>query len=206
MDKSAIDDFWRQRAAQGTGRWTEPELMRFERGLLLPHIVASSRILDLGCGPASLSLALLDRAAALTCVDKCQGFLDAVPADPRITKVCADVVEFRSVGNHDLILLFGVVTHLDADEEMAVYRNAAECLAPNGVMVVKNQVSRAGEKLFDGYSENLKCRYVGRYPDLPGQKMRLQSVFANVEPRLYPTEFDKWPDTQHVAFICSPHR
>lgn len=203
MDKDAIDQFWRKRAAQGTGRWTERQMIEYEQDLLSRYVTSNCRILDLGSGPATLSQRLLGDSSSLTAVDKYQGFLDSIPPDPRITKICSDVVEFHYPALYDLILLFGVVTHLEPDEELKVYENAAAGLTPDGILVVKNQVSRAEEKLVDGFSENLNCRYVGRYPDIPGQAARLRRYFANVQISPYPPEFDKWPDTQHVAFICS---
>ncbi len=203
MDKAVIDEFWRGRAAQGSGRWTEPDMIKYEQGLLARHVTSNCHILDLGSGPASLSQMLLNDSSSLTCVDRYQGFLDVIPPDPRITKICCDVVGFRYGALYDLILLFGVVTHLEADEELTIYQKAAGGLVPEGVLVVKNQVSRFGEKHVDGYSDSLKCHYVGRYPDISGQTSRLRQFFANVEICPYPSEFEKWPDTQNFAFICS---
>lgn len=203
MDKDVIDQFWRQRAEQGTGRWTEHHMMEYEQDFLSRYLFSNCRILDLGSGPASLSQLLLNESSLLTTVDKYQGFLDSIPPDPRITKICSDVVEFQYPAPYDLILLFGVVTHLEPEEELRVYEKAAAGLTPQGVLVVKNQVSRAEEKHVDGYSENLNCRYVGRYPDISGQAARLRHFFPEVKICPYPPEFDKWPDTQHVAFVCS---
>lgn len=203
MDKSAIDQFWRERAAQKEGRWTAPAMVEHELGMLSPYATGNCRILDLGSGPALLSRQLLGGSGSLTTVDKYRDFLDRIPPDPRITKICSDVVEFEYPASYDLILLFGVVTHLEPDEELRVYQRAAAGLSPDGTFVVKNQVSRTAEKRVDGFSERLNCRYVGRYPDIPGQATRLQRFFRNVAVNSYPEHFDDWPDTTHVAFICS---
>ncbi len=185
MDKQVIDQFWSRRAAEGGGRWTEPEMLDYELSLLVPHAAD-------GCP-----------STQLTAVDKYQGFLDGIPPDPRIEAVCSDVVDFDYPVAYDLILLFGVVTHLEPAEELVVYEKAARGLADTGVLAVKNQSSRAAEKRVDGFSETLKCHYVGRYPDIPGQAARLGCFFGKVELRPYPPVFDKWPDTTHVCFLCS---
>ncbi|MCM2305842.1 MAG: class I SAM-dependent methyltransferase [Sulfuritalea sp.] len=207
MDKRVIDQFWRQRATEGGGRWTEPEMLDYELSMLTPYVGANCHILDLGSGPAALSTRLLGPSCRLTAVDKYQSFLDSIPSDPRINTVCSDVVNFSyTTATYDLILLFGVVTHLDLAEELAVYENAARGLADSGVLAVKNQSSHHGEKQVDGYSESLKCHYVGRYPDIPGQAARLGRFFGKVEIRHYPPAFDKWPDTTHVCFLCSSRK
>ncbi len=203
MDKQVIDQFWSRRAAEGGGRWTEPEMLDYELSLLVPHAADGCRILDLGSGPAVLSMRLLGPSTRLTAVDKFQGFLDGIPPDPRIEAICSDVVDFDYPTAYDLILLFGVVTHLEPAEELVVYDKAARGLADTGVLAVKNQSSRAAEKRVDGFSETLKCHYVGRYPDIPGQAARLGCFFGKVELRPYPPVFDKWPDTTHVCFLCS---
>lgn len=203
MDKKLIDQFWQRRAEQGDGRWTEKSMLDHELALLSPYVVPGCRILDLGSGSATLSIRLMGPSSTLTAVDKYSGFLDSIPPAPRITTRCSDVVDFDYPSSYDLILLFGVVTHLDVAEELKVYEKAANGLADSGVLVVKNQVSRAEEKSVDGYSETLQCHYVGRYPDIPGQLTRLKRFFGKVEVHSYPSQFDKWPDTQHVCFFCS---
>jgi 2-polyprenyl-3-methyl-5-hydroxy-6-metoxy-1,4-benzoquinol methylase len=206
VDKNVIDQFWRQRAAEGGGRWTEPEMLDYELSILTPHVGPGCRILDLGSGPATLSTRLLGPSSRLTAVDKYQSFLDSIPPDSRINTVCSDVVDFDYPAAYDLILLFGVVTHLEPTEELKVYEKAAKGLADSGVLAVKNQSSRAEEKRVDGYSESLKCHYVGRYPGISEQAARLGRFFANVEVRPYPPAFDKWPDTTHVCFLCSSRK
>lgn len=203
MDKYVIDQFWRARSAQGDGRWTNPTLLEFEVDYLSRLVKPNARILDLGSGSACLSFRLLSDTSTLTAVDKYPDFLAAVPRRSNVSTVCCDVMDFDFGTGYDLILLFGVVTHLELDQEQILYRRAATGLAPEGILVVKNQVSRSAEKSFDGYSENLKCRYVGRYPSLEEQTGRLQDHFSHVHLLPYPDDFNPWPDTRHAAFICT---
>ncbi|HRF11448.1 MAG TPA: class I SAM-dependent methyltransferase [Candidatus Accumulibacter phosphatis] len=203
MDKNTVDQFWRKRSMQGCGRWTQPCMLEYELTILMPHVTPNCRILDLGSGPASLSRRLLAPSASLTAVDKYGGFLDSIPPDRRTRVVCRDVIDFDYPHPYDLILLFGVVTHLDPDEELKVYEGAARGLARSGIFAVKNQVSRTVEKVVDGYSADLDCDYVARYPDIPGQRERLGRFFSTVTVLPYPPEFNQWPDTEHVCFLCS---
>lgn len=62
----------------------------------------------------------------------------------------------------------------------------------------------AEEKLGDGYFESMKCRYVDRYPDIPGQVGWLTCVFRKGGGHPYPHQFNNWrPDTTHACFNCS---
>lgn len=203
MDKRLIDQFWRERAAHKEGRWTDPAMVEYELELLSPYATGNCRILDLGSGPAVLSRKLLGPSGSLTAVDKYREFLDSIPSDPRISKICSDVLDYEYPASYDLTLLFGVVTHLELNEEVRAYERAAARLSPRGHFVVKNQVSKTGEKRVDGFSERLKCHYVGRYPAVLDQAARLRRLFRNVVINSYPERFDTWPDTTHAAFICS---
>lgn len=88
-------------------------MLDYERILLSRHVGACCRVLDLGSGPATLSRSLIGPYCTLTAVDKYQGFLDSIPQDPRITAVCSDLLSLDCPDEYDIILLFGVVTHLD---------------------------------------------------------------------------------------------
>jgi len=203
MDKQIIDSFWRSRAADGQGRWTEEVMCEFEISMLTPHIRPSTRMLDLGSGDATLSTRLLAQASALTVVEKQAAFLERIANSPKIVKYCCDIADFPYPDNYDLVLLFGVVTHLEVEEEIRIYRQIASCLVAEGVFVVKNQVSRSTELVIDRFSEQLACRYVGRYPEAQRQRELLESHFGKVTPVRYPENFNKWPETEHMLFICS---
>ena len=203
MDKSVIDAFWRQRSAEGKGRWTDDALLRYEIGWLSPYASAQARILDLGSGPGELSSRLVAPGGSLTLVEKYPDFLKQAPTGDNIRHVCCDVLEFEDSSTYDMILLFGVVTHLGEEEERLVYRKAAEHLAAGGRLVVKNQVTLAEEKLVSGYSASLRQEYCGRYPGLDQQLARLKVIFSFVEVVNYPAQFNPWPDTRHVAFVCA---
>lgn len=201
MDKSTIDTFWKKRAAEGKGRWTDNALLQYEYGWLSQYAPPGARILDLGSGPAELSTRLLTEEGSLTLVDKYEDFLKHAPVGHNIRHVCANVLDFADTESYDLTLLFGVVTHLEENEETQIYQNAAKLMQPGGALVVKNQVSPTTEKLVEGYSSNLKHDYCGRYPGLFEQHERIGHYFKQVDIVRYPKHFNPWPDTLHVAFI-----
>lgn len=203
MNKSLIEAFWQRRAQEGQCRWTDDALLSFELSRLQPYVRANSALLDLGCGEGSLSRRLVGEAGSLTLVEKQPGFLDRVADEPRLSKHCCDLSQFSYPQHYDLILLFGVVTHLTLAEERAVYRSVATHLADGGYFVVKNQVTAGPELLVDRHSEQLGCRYVGRYPNQDSQQAELAQLFRRVERIAYPPEFNKWPDTHHMLFLCS---
>lgn len=202
MDKSVIDSFWKKRAAAGKGRWTEHALLDFELAWLSQLIPSEARILDLGSGPGELSSRLLPPQGQLTLVEKYPDFLKLAPTGQNIRHVCCDVLNFANTERFDVILLFGVVTHLTVAEETLIYRTIAGLLAHQGVLIVKNQVSCGEEKLVSGYSNGLQQEYCGRYPGLDSQRERLSNVFSDVRVVHYPHQFNPWPDTKHTAFVC----
>lgn len=202
MDKSVIDAFWKKRSAEGKGRWTDDALLQYELNWLSKYATPHVRILDLGSGPGELSSRLLPADGSLTLVEKYPDFLTQAPTGQNIRHVCCDVENFDYPESYDLILLFGVVTHLLEEEEIFIYRQASKHLTPSGRLIVKNQVSQSEEKLVSGYSENLHEEYCGRYPGINEQLCRMQSIFSNVEVFPYPDQFNPWPDTKHVAFVC----
>jgi len=206
MDKAVIDHFWRQRSGSGAGRWTENPMLAFELDLLAPMVGENCRILDLGSGPAELSRSLLRDSSQLLAVDKYPGFLENIPDDLRISKQCADLESFATADTFDLILLFGVVTHLESHEEEAIYRKVCSWLNPAGSFVAKHQVSCGAELMVDAFSEALQCRYVARYPAVDVQKTILKAHFNVVKTIAYPNTFNPWPTTKHIAFICSEPR
>lgn len=202
MDKTVIDAFWKKRSAEGKGRWTDDALLRYELEWLAGYATPNASILDLGSGPGELSSRLLSTTGRLTLVEKYPDFLKLAPQAPNIRHACCDILDFNDLEQYDLILLFGVITHLTEKEENLIYRKSAGLLASGGTLIVKNQVSAGEEKLVSGYSSGLQQKYCGRYPGLDQQLLRLEAVFRILEVIHYPEQFNPWPDTKHVAFVC----
>jgi len=203
VNESVIDAFWRKRSAAGATRWSDKSLLEFETSWLAPLVtLEDANILDLGSGPGELSSRLLRPSVALTLVDKYPDFLKYAPSGVGISHVCCDAVKFNYLQHYDLILLFGVVTHLTIEEELSVYESATKHLKSTGIFVVKNQVTIGAEKIVSGFSDALQQEYYGRYPALDQQIVRLENCGLDITIKHYPARFNHWSDTRHVAFIC----
>jgi 2-polyprenyl-3-methyl-5-hydroxy-6-metoxy-1,4-benzoquinol methylase len=201
MEKEIIQHFWAQRASTGQTRWTNSSFLEYELETLRNFELYNTRILDLGSGFGELSRQLCGPNGVLYAVDAEITFSELFNQQNYYFKV-ADVTEFRSTKTFDLILLFGVVTYLTLFEENTVYSNIASMKDPSGVVVVKNQCSIDKEFIYDGFSAELGCRYVGRYPSIGDQFVRLKEHFASVEVRPYPATFKIHETSEHVMFVC----
>lgn len=204
-----IDDFagefWARRAEDTTGsiRWTDDRMLQHDHSIVEPLLAAGAVVLDLGCGTGDLFLPFLERAGHVTAVDMVAAFIDRLPEDPKVEGVVSSLLDFHPGRSYDLGLLFGVVTHLAPEDELTVYQTLRAAVPPGGVVVVKNQCSRGEELLVDRWSDSFGQRYVGRYPGVEAQRDALAGVFDHVAVRPYPEQLNPWPDTQHVAFVCS---
>lgn len=195
--------FWEQRADETSAsiRWTDADMLAFDVALVGDAIVDGGTLLDVGAGTGDIFLPHLDRLAHVTAVDMVAGFLERLPDDPRIETVVSDLAGFEPDRAYDTALMFGVVTHLDRDAELAAYRMLRRA-APEGTVIVKNQCGRDGDVDVDRFSEALGGQYMGRYPGVDAQRDTLATVFAEVDVVPYPAEFNRWPETMHAAFVC----
>ena len=201
MEKEIIRNFWASRATIGQSRWTSRNFVEYELNVLRNLKLENKRVLDLGCGFGDLSREYCSS----------EGELHAVDMEPLFAKWFtksnhffedSEVTEFNNCKTYDLILLFGVVTHLTLEEENVVYSNIASMKDDSGVAIVKNQCSVEDEFIFDGFSEELGCRYVGRYPSIAEQLARLKSLFSSVETMKYPPDLRVHQTSEHVMFLC----
>lgn len=203
MIEDFAKDFWAQRAAatHDTIRWTADEMLDFDAALVARELRGGESLIDLGCGTGDLALAVLDRVDHVTLVDMIADFLDRIPEDPRITKEVSDLGTYQSDQVFDIGLLFGVVTHLSEAAENEVYALLRR-LVPRGVVIVKNQCGVDETLEIDTMSAEFESRYQARYPAILEQAERLRDHFEEVTTVRYPSTFNKWENSAHVAFIC----
>lgn len=202
MDRDVIRDFWRRRAASGSTRWTDDDMLLYEREMLRPLVPPTARILDLGSGFGELSLRVVPEQGSLVAVDQEPRFAEGFVGNPRAQFHLGDVATFLTDEVFDVVLLFGVVTYLVPSAEAEAYGTVVRALSPDGLAIVKNQCSDSESFTVDKCSEALGTRYVGRYPSVAEQSARLGAVFANVEVHPYPEALRVHPDSHHVAFVC----
>ncbi len=201
VDREISRQFWLVKARDSSNRWTPSKMLEFELDLATGVLGGGRTVLDLGSGHGELSRRIAQHPVQLVAVDWVVEFTRAFDA-PNHSFVQSTVAEYETEDEFDLVLLFGVVTCLTRDEEVLVYRKAAEWVAPDGSLIVKNQCARHDEFVFTGVSEALGSEYSGRYPNAAEQRSRLVGHFRSVEMVAYPDQFNPWDNSFHVAFVC----
>lgn len=201
LDHEIIRAFWAQKSQEERNRWTSDAMLAHERALLAEVAPAPCSILDLGSGHGELSRPLAGETADLLAVDFAPAYARSFTG-PRHRFEAVGLDAFEPDAAFDLVLLFGVVTSLDATEEQRLYERMAQWLSDDGVAVVKNQCSVGEEFVKTGWSEALGAEYSGRYPNVEEQASRLRRAFATVEVMPYPSHLNVWETSAHVAFVC----
>lgn len=205
LNQRIIDDFWARKSQEETNRWTSSEFLRFEQEQLIKLVQPGGRLLDLGCGAGDLSRSLARANMFLTGVDYQESYGAFFDAGNE-SFFCSQAQDFLVDKQFDLILLMGVVTHLEASVERLLYSNCRLMLEEQGTFVVKNQCSRHETFWVEGFSESLGCEYSARYPSIDDQLALLSECFEQVDVLLYPDHLNSWPDSQHVMFFASGPR
>ncbi len=197
-----VEEFWARYAArEGSNRWSPAAMLAVDTGIVDPCVPEGGALLDLGCGTGDLFAPFLDRLAHVTAVDAQQPYLDRLPESPIVHAINADFRAYVPERVFDVALLFGVVTYLEFHEERAIYATLAAAV-PDGAVIVKNQCGRQADVTVDSYSDELESEYQAYYPHLERQEATLGEYFDEVSVHRYPEELNRWPDTQHVAFVC----
>lgn len=201
LDRDVVRAFWAQKSQEERNRWTSEAMLAHEQELLDRLAPSPRAILDLGSGHGELSRPLAGDRADLVAVDFAPAYARSFTG-PRHRFHAGDLDAFEPAERFDLVLLFGVVTSLDAAQEERLYRRMAEWLTDDGIAVVKNQCSNGEEFAVSGWSEALGAAYSGRYPSVAQQAARLRRAFATVEVMPYPEHLNRWETSAHVAFAC----
>jgi len=110
---------------------------------LLPHLEATAAVLDIGCGPGSISLDLAERAASLVGVDAAPEAVKRAEHDRRARGVTnasfrvADVYELPfGDGSFDVVFGHQVLQHLA--EPVSALEEAKRVLVPGGILAVRD--------------------------------------------------------------------
>jgi SAM-dependent methyltransferase len=201
LDREVIRAFWAQKSQEERNRWTSEAMLAHEQTLLGELAPAPRAILDLGSGHGELSRPLAGDTSDLLAVDFAPAYARSFTG-PRHRFEAGGLEEFEPAEQFDLVLLFGVVTSLEASEEQRLYERMAHWLTDDGIAVVKNQCSTGDEFVVSGWSEALQADYSGRYPGVEQQAQRLRRAFATVEVLPYPEHLNTWETSTHVAFVC----
>jgi choline kinase/SAM-dependent methyltransferase len=205
LDHEVIRAFWASKSLEERNRWTSDAMLAHESALLGELVPAPRSILDLGSGHGELSRPLAGDVADLLAVDFAPAYARSFTG-PRHTFQAGGLDAFESAAQFHLVLLFGVVTSLDATQEQWLYERMSRWVADDGVAVVKNQCAIGEEFVMTGWSEALGADYSGRYPNVDEQADRLRRAFETVEVLPYPRHLNSWETSVHVAFVCRGRR
>ena len=98
--------------------------------------IRNCRILDLGCGDGRISLQFLSAGNHVTLVDASARMLELAKRNTpvqhaaQVDYVVSDVLQFEPAAPYDVVLLIGVLAHLDSTNEAIA--KIASCLGTNG--------------------------------------------------------------------------
>jgi 2-polyprenyl-3-methyl-5-hydroxy-6-metoxy-1,4-benzoquinol methylase len=199
-----IENFWEVQSLKANNRWTNMTFLEFEIQEIRKFLGNSSleRILDLGSGTGALSKRLVNQTCTLDAVDYQENYKECFEGDERFTFFKSDLKFFKSHKLYDLILLFGVLTHLDIQTEELVLNSINEMLSKSGVAIIKLQCADSESFIFNGFSTELNIDYSGRYPSREEQKKRLSKYFSSIVEVAYPPSMKVHENTSHVMFFC----
>lgn len=204
LHKEKIDSFWKRRTeikdAKIAANYRDDGRLAYDAEWVRQWIKPESKILDLGAGTCQLSLQLLDLASKILAVEKHESFFDLVPDHPNLIKHQADILEFSSIEQFDVILIFGVINFISETEELTLYKKCHALLKSGGFLLVKNQCGIHKELIIDSYSEALRDHYHARYPEVDHQQKLLTHYFNVKRFDIYPAHLNLWKDTHFYAF------
>jgi 2-polyprenyl-3-methyl-5-hydroxy-6-metoxy-1,4-benzoquinol methylase len=200
VNKKVIKDFYAKKSTSNRLRWTSKDMLHFEKRMLKKKLKSNDYILDLGAGDGELAKLISSSTNKILAVDNQKNFARFFTRSNE-NFVCQDLLKFNSTKKFDFILLFGVITCLNKNDENALYRNISKYLKRDGFLVVKNQVTSGQEIIIDSISQELGSLYSSRYPNLSEQINRLIKYFRLFEVIEYPDQFNKHVNTRHVMFF-----
>ena len=204
LNKSLIRSFWKSKSIETSNRWTNENFLRFESTYLSkrrPQDSKPLKILDLGSGSGELSKGLQKTGDTLVAVDFEENYSRFFSESAFQVFVPCDVTRFESDEKFDIVLLYGVVTHLTEIEEDKVYLKILNLLSHNGIAIIKHQVSLDRDLIINSYSDVLGQDYSARYPSNLTTQIKLNRLFREVESLEYPKEFNAFKNTKHVAYF-----
>ncbi len=127
------------------------------------------RLLDLGCGDASMALQLVRGygIGAYTGVDLCEGMLSSAKENLNaeacdVSLQCVGLLQGlqRYVGRADCILASFSVHHLSDRDKQRFLILSRQCLAENGCLVLVDHFLKPGQDL-QGFIKNVMVHYSG---------------------------------------------
>ena len=205
MDRNRIRQFWLERSrTHETTRWTPRAQLDADLEVVKPHLDAKT-VLDLGAGTGELLQPFAYRAELVTAVDMVPAFLDQIPEFQGLERVVCDLETFVPSRSYQLVLMFGVVTHLSVEDESMIYSQVTRALSAGGRAIVKHQCADGeGFTVDRPPTADDPVGYVGRYPAIEDQVRLLGQHFTRVEVFHYPDRLRRYDNSHDCAFVCWP--
>lgn len=199
MDYESIKNFWINRSKSKKFLWRD-DLTKLNIDMVKKYISPNNKILDLGAGDGKIC-AELSKECDVLAVDYIPDFISKIEG---IRYQVCDIREFTTSERFDVIILFGVATHLEDDDLSTVYIKCHKMLNPGGYLLVKHQCGIDDTKIVAEYSKQLQSEYEAKYRHIDRDTQMLTVCGFNVTVQnAYPSEYNKWPDTKFILFIAS---
>lgn len=206
VKKEVIESFFqRQLTVQDryvASRYHQNDRLRYDAALIKQYLHADSRVLDLGCGTGLIEEVIAPFAREIVAIDKYEGFLEKAPPLANVRYLSHDVADYCVPEQFDVILLFGVTMYLSDEDLSALLANCHSMLAPNGVLIIKNQWGMEGRVVADGYSKGLETEYYAVYRSLQEMDAMLrQQQYTSTLIDIYPAKLNLWTNTHEYALV-----
>ncbi|KOR43467.1 methyltransferase [Xanthomonas oryzae] len=160
-------------------RWTTQVLQRCVQ--TLADLAGGRASLELGIGSGRIALPLAQCGVPVTGIDNARAMLDALRAKPgsdQLQLICADFADMPLSGPFGLIYAVNAFGYLLTQaEQLRCVVNAAQCLAPNGMLVIQTAVP--GAEAFDGSG---KISQVLDMPETQSEGAAVMLVYSQPDP------------------------
>jgi HAD superfamily phosphoserine phosphatase-like hydrolase len=181
-----------------------PDFSVFDVDFVRRFAETSKHLLDLGAGTGLLINPLVEEFGRITAVEKYPQFSRFITRAPHLELIDADLNEYETSEQFDLITVFGVMNFFSRTEALRLYGKAAKWLKSDGVLIVKHQMGVQEDVLVDGYSQELDTNYYSEYRWVRHEMQLLADAgFCVKDPfDIYPPNFNRWPNTHFYALVC----
>lgn len=165
----------------------------------------NSNILDLASGSGLIINKMHQKVKSITAVEAFSAFSKFIKKADNIFVINADIRDFDTDKQFDLITVFGLVQYFNESEIREIYKKYKKYLAKNGKIIIKNQFGVKENVTIEGFSEELQTNYYSNYRQIEREVQILeQAGYKNAEVfDIYPPECSRWENTHFYAIVAS---
>lgn len=224
INSRSLKEFWAKRASSGKSLYeiicfsSDPELGALKDEIEKSHVLGlldldpdETEVLDLGCGVGRWTSALAPLCKSVKGVDFSPELLALARSEhedlghSNVELVEASVLDFDDDQDFDLVMLMGVLLHInDSDLERCVSRASAH-VRDGGVLLSRESVGVEGRfEVVDEWSEALQSRYsaIYRTANTLIQAFESHGLGLRYSAPLFPdgARLNPWPETRQWVF------